>query len=84
MRLLPRWVWKRIPHRHLDRVTRGFWIKWFDEAKSYECVRCGRRWDDARMAEIMTQLRKADEATMLNMIVKGVNPDWEYRDSGEH
>lgn len=60
MRLLLRWVWKLIPHRHIDVVTGGFILgSIFEDYRAYECVRCGRPREDEEHAVIMAKLRKA-------------------------
>lgn len=70
MRLIPRWVWKRIPHRHIDVTIGGFLLSLNDlelmfpddhseniNVGAYRCVRCGRTREDPKFTTLTGRLK---------------------------
>lgn len=44
MRLIPCWLWKWMPHRHIDKMIDTFVISSSVKYPVVECIRCGRTW----------------------------------------
>lgn len=75
MRLIPRWLWKRIPHRHIDETIGGFMLSLNDiefmfpgddseniNVGAYRCMRCWRVREDPKFTTLVAGLRKAGKA----------------------
>ena len=75
MRLLPRWLWKRIPHRHLYEVTGGFILSPFHQSCMYECDRCGRERVDEFAGKVMMSFANSHEQIQPRLIRESLQPN---------